>query len=82
LGHILEGSNLNILNTQIDKQVNSFINNGFHLLIRIMAKSQNMDTAKHLKGDKTNLWRKNSCTKSKYASICSILLCLLNYEVM
>jgi len=47
-----------------------------------MAKSQNMDTAKHLKGDKTNLWRKNSCTKSKYASICSILLCLLNYEVM
>jgi hypothetical protein len=47
-----------------------------------MAKSQIMDTTKHLKGGKNDLWRKNRCTKSKYASICSILLCLLNYEVM
>jgi len=47
-----------------------------------MAKSQNTDKAKHLKASKMDLWRKNRCTKSKYASICSILLCLLNYEVM
>jgi len=30
-----------------------------------MAKSQNTDTAKHLKGGKTNLWRKKQVNKIK-----------------